>query len=67
MGDILELFDYLWGISDNKAIYMNVVIVVLLVLVIREMLGHSSLQTTLSYIYNPLSEEETYNIISKAL
>lgn len=34
---------------------------------IREMLGHSSLQTTLSYIYNPLSEEETYNIISKAL
>lgn len=34
---------------------------------IREMLGHSSLQTTLSYIYNPLSEEETYNKISLAL
>lgn len=34
---------------------------------IREMLGHSSLQTTLSYIYNPLSEEETYNIIADAL
>jgi len=34
---------------------------------IREMLGHSSLQTTLSYIYNPLSEEETYNMISNAL
>ena len=34
---------------------------------IREMLGHSSLQTTLSYIYNPLSEEDTYAIISRAL
>lgn len=33
MGEILEMFDYLWGISDNKAIYMNVVIVVLFVLV----------------------------------
>ncbi|MGN0081696.1 MAG: tyrosine-type recombinase/integrase [Bacteroides fragilis] len=34
---------------------------------IREMLGHSSLQTTLSYIYNPLSESETYNLITSAL
>lgn len=34
---------------------------------IREMLGHSSLQTTLSYIYNPLSESETYNLIAGAL
>ena len=34
---------------------------------IREMLGHSSLQTTLSYIYNPLSESETYNLITGAL
>lgn len=33
MGDILELFDHLWGISDNTAIYMSVVIVVLVVLV----------------------------------
>lgn len=34
---------------------------------IREMLGHSSLSTTLGYIYNPLTESETYNLISKAL
>jgi len=34
---------------------------------IREMLGHSSLQTTLSYIYNPLTEAETYDLIAKAL
>ncbi len=34
---------------------------------IREMLGHSSLQTTLGYIYNPLTETETYDLISKAL
>lgn len=34
---------------------------------IREQLGHSSLSTTLGYIYNPLMEKETYNLISKAL
>lgn len=34
---------------------------------IREMLGHSSLTTTLGYVYNPLTESETYNLISKAL
>lgn len=34
---------------------------------IREMLGHSNLSTTLGYIYNPLSEKETYVLISKAL
>lgn len=34
---------------------------------IREQLGHSSLSTTLGYIYNPLTEKETYNLISKAL
>jgi len=34
---------------------------------IREMLGHSSLLTTLGYIYNPLTESETYNLIEKAL
>ncbi len=34
---------------------------------IREMLGHSSLTTTLGYIYNPLTESEPYNLISKTL
>lgn len=34
---------------------------------IREMLGHSSLNTTLGYIYNPLTETETYDLITKAL
>lgn len=34
---------------------------------IREMLGHSSLNTTLGYIYNPLTDSETYDLISKAL
>lgn len=34
---------------------------------IREMLGHSSLSTTLGYLYNPLTESETYNLITKAL
>ena len=34
---------------------------------IREQLGHSNLQTTLGYIYNPLTEKETYNLITKAL
>lgn len=34
---------------------------------IREMLGHSSLSTTLGYIYNPLTETETYDLIAKAL
>ena len=34
---------------------------------IREQLGHSNLQTTLGYIYNPLTEKETYNLIASAL
>lgn len=34
---------------------------------IREMLGHSSLSTTLGYIYNPLTESQTYDLIKKAL
>lgn len=34
---------------------------------IREMLGHSNLSTTLGYIYNPLTEEETYNLVASAL
>lgn len=34
---------------------------------IRELLGHSTLNTTLGYIYNPLTEKETYDLISKAL
>jgi integrase len=33
---------------------------------IREQLGHSSLSTTLSYIYNPLTEAETYDLLTKA-
>lgn len=34
---------------------------------IREQLGHASLNTTLSYIYNPLTEQETYNLMVSAL
>lgn len=34
---------------------------------IREQLGHSNLSTTLGYIYNPLTEEETYSLLSNAL
>ena len=34
---------------------------------IREMLGHANLSTTLGYIYNPLSEKETYSLMSRAL
>ncbi len=34
---------------------------------IREQLGHVDLSTTLSYIYNPLTDEETYKLIAKAL
>lgn len=34
---------------------------------IREMLGHSSLSTTLGYIYNPLTDKETYDLITRAL
>lgn len=34
---------------------------------IREQLGHSNLQTTLTYIFNPLTETETYDMISNAL
>ena len=34
---------------------------------IREMLGHSNLATTLGYIYNPLTESQTYDLMTKAL
>ena len=34
---------------------------------IRELLGHSNLNTTLGYIYNPLTEKETYDLIASAL
>ena len=34
---------------------------------IREQLGHSSLSTTYGYIYNPLTEEETYGALVRAL
>ena len=34
---------------------------------IREILGHSSLSTTLNYLFNPLTEEETYERIKSAL
>ena len=34
---------------------------------IREQLGHSNLSTTYGYIYNPLTEKETYDIITQAL
>lgn len=34
---------------------------------IREMLGHSNLSTTLGYIYNPLTEKETIDLINMAL
>lgn len=34
---------------------------------IRELLGHNNLNTTLGYIYNPLTEKETFDLISKSL
>lgn len=34
---------------------------------IRESLGHSNLNTTLGYIYNPLTTEETQKLLEKAL
>ena len=34
---------------------------------IRETLGHASLTTTLGYIYNPLTEKETYELMAQAL
>lgn len=34
---------------------------------IREQMGHSNLQTTLAYIFNPLTEKETYAMIADAL
>lgn len=34
---------------------------------IREILGHANLSTTYNYIFNPLTEQETYNLIVKAL
>ena len=34
---------------------------------IREMLGYSNLNTTLGYIYNPLTENQTYDLMKKAL
>lgn len=34
---------------------------------IRESLGHTNLSTTLEYLFNPLTEEQTYNLIASAL
>ena len=34
---------------------------------IREMPGHNNLNTTLGYIYNPLTENQTYDLMIKAL
>ena len=34
---------------------------------ISELLGHSNLSTTMRYLYNPLTEKETYERIKKAL
>ena len=34
---------------------------------VREMLGHNNLNTTLGYIYNPLTESQTYDLMAKAL
>ncbi len=34
---------------------------------IREQLGHADLSTTLSYIYNPLTEKDACSLISGAL
>lgn len=34
---------------------------------IRELLGHSNLETTMRYLYNPLTTEETRGRIAKAL
>ena len=34
---------------------------------IREQLGHSNLNTTLGYIYNPLTDSETYKLMTEAL
>ena len=31
------------------------------------MLGHNNLNTTLGYIYNPLTENQTYDLMAKAL
>lgn len=33
---------------------------------IREMLGHATLQTTYSYLYNPLTEKQTRNLLNSA-
>lgn len=34
---------------------------------IREQLGHNNLNTTLGYIYNPLTKKQTYDLMVKAL
>lgn len=34
---------------------------------IREQLGHASLSTTYGYIYNPLTEAESYKMLTEAL
>ena len=34
---------------------------------IRKQLGHTNLSTTMSYIFNPLTEQETYELIKEAL
>lgn len=34
---------------------------------IREQLGHTDAATALKYIFNPFSDEQTYDLLSKAL
>lgn len=34
---------------------------------IREQLGHANASTTFQYIFNPFTEEQTYDLLSKAL
>ncbi len=34
---------------------------------IREQLGHTSLETTYSYIFNPLTETESYKAVTEAV
>ena len=34
---------------------------------IREQLGHTNLTTTMHYIFNPLTEDQTYELLTKAL
>lgn len=34
---------------------------------IRDLLGHSNLQTTMAYLYNPLTGQQTYDRLTAAL